>query len=163
MLPEALSRYAKFLFNPSIDESFLASKGAHDQVVYSILRVRDRGLSQELWIRLEESENTFAEIATTFGEGPEASHKGIIGPMSMGSITPPVIANRLRTLRPGQIHPPIQIGEWYVLLRLEKLVPARLDSSMKQFLLDQQLNSLLQDRVSSMMSGTRPSDLDPYI
>ena len=59
-----------------LEEQFLASRGAHDQIIYSLLRARDPALVRELWIRIEEGETTFAEAAQIYGEGPEAERKG---------------------------------------------------------------------------------------
>ena len=77
--PEALRRFAAQRFGPGLEDRFLGSKGARDQVIYSLLRVRDSGLARELWIRLEEGEITFAEAASAFSEGPEAHRKGVMG------------------------------------------------------------------------------------
>ena len=82
---EALRRYALQRFAPGLEERFLASKGSRDQVIYSLLRVKDYALARELWIRLEEDETTFAEAAREFGEGPEADRQGVIGPLPIGS------------------------------------------------------------------------------
>ena len=158
--PEALKRFAKQRFGPGLEERFLASQGSHDQIVYSLLRVRNANLAQELWIRLEESETTFAEAASQFSEGPEAARKGVIGPMEIGQLQPPELAQPLRTLRPGQLHPPLRIGEWSVLLRLEQLTPARFDVEMQARLLRQQLDRLLDQRVSMRLAGEIPEPLE---
>ena len=71
-LPEALKRFALSRFGPGLEEEFLSVKGGHDQIMYSLLRSRDLGLVQELWIRLEENESNFYDVAEEFGEGPEA-------------------------------------------------------------------------------------------
>lgn len=157
--PEALKRFAEQRFAPGLEETFLTAQGGHDQIIYSLLRVRDTGLARELWIRLEEGEATFAELASSFGEGPEAARKGIIGPIPMGSIAPPELAQLLRTLQPGEVHPPRQLGEWTVLLRLEQLTPARFDTAMRAFLLNQQLDVFLEARVQQLMRGEAPEDL----
>ena len=158
--PEALKRFAKQRFGPGLEERFLASQGSHDQIVYSLLRVRNANLAQELWIRLEESETTFAEAASQFSEGPEAARKGVIGPMEIGQLQPPELAQPLRTLRPGHLHPPLRIGEWSVLLRLEQLTPARFDVEMQARLLRQQLDRLLDQRVSMRLAGEIPEPLE---
>ena len=75
---EALRRFAEQRFGPGLEETFLGAGGGHDQVIYSVLRVSDFGLAQELWIRLEEAESTFAELASIYGEGPEAARKGLL-------------------------------------------------------------------------------------
>lgn len=52
--PEALQRFARQRYGPGLEERFLAEKQGRDQVVYSLLRVREPGLARELWIRIEE-------------------------------------------------------------------------------------------------------------
>lgn len=79
--PEALRRFAQQRFAPGLEELFLSSKGSRDQVIYSLLRVKDYALARELWIRLEEDETTFAEAAREYGQGPEADRQGVIGPI----------------------------------------------------------------------------------
>ena len=157
--PEALRRFAEQRFGPGLEEAFLASQGGHDQIIYSMLRVRDTGLARELWIRLEEGEASFAEVAASYGEGPEAARKGVIGPIPIGTIAPPELAQLLRSLQPGEIHPPRQLGEWLVLLRLEQLSPARFNDTMREFLLNQQLEAFLQARVEALLRGETPDDL----
>ena len=58
-LPDALQRFASARFSPGLEEDFLSASGSHDQIMYSLLRARDQGLIQELWIRLEEGETSF--------------------------------------------------------------------------------------------------------
>jgi hypothetical protein len=157
--PEALRRFARQRFGPGLEEAFLASRGGHDQIVYSLLRVGDAALAQELWIRLEEGETTFAEAASMFSEGPEASRKGVIGPQTIAQLQPPELADLIRSLRPGQLHPPRRMGEWSVLLRLEQLVPARFDAEMQERLLQQQLQAFLEERVQQRMAGVTPDPL----
>jgi len=161
--PEALRRYAVQRFGPGLEELFLSAGGGHDQIVYSLLRVRDAALAQELWIRLEEAETTFAEAASAYSEGPEAARKGVIGPMAMGQLQPPQLTELLRSLQPGSLHPPTQLGEWFVLLRLEQLTPARFDEAMREFLLNQELDRFLQERVQKRLAGSalEPLHYDP--
>ena len=106
MRPEALRRFAAQRFGPGLEDRFLGFKGGRDQVIYSLLRVRDSGLARELWIRLEEGEITFAEAASTFSEGPEAHRKGVMGPMEIGTLQPQTLQDLLRGLRPGEICSP---------------------------------------------------------
>ena len=157
--PEALQRFARQRFGPGLEETFLAARGGHDEIVYSLLRVRDAALAQELWIRLAEGETTFAEAASQFSEGPEAARKGVIGPQPMAQLQPHGLAELLRSLRPGELHPPRRLGEWSVLVRLEQLMPARFDAEMQQRLLDQQLRAFLEERVQQRLEGKTPDPL----
>ena len=128
-LPDALQRFASARFSPGLEEDFLSAKGRHDQIMYSLVRARDQGLIQELWIRLEEGETSFVDVAEEYGEGPEAKRKGLVGPVPAGQLQPPELAILLRSMKVGEVHPPIQLGEWHVLVRLESLQPARFDEA----------------------------------
>ena len=79
------------------------------------------GLARELWIRLE-GETTLRRRSSAWS-GEEAQRKGVIGPISIGMLYPEVLQEILRSLRPGELPPPRQIGEWHVLLRLERSTP----------------------------------------
>ena len=56
---------------------------------------------------------------------------------------------------------PIAIGEWQLLLRLEKLTPARLDEQVRDQMLQESLDQFLDDRVSKLRNGEGDS-LDPF-
>ncbi|TCD58127.1 peptidylprolyl isomerase [Synechococcus sp. BS55D] len=159
--PEALRRFAKQRFAPGLEERFLASKGSRDLVIYSLLRVRDYALARELWIRLEEDETTFAEAARQFGEGPEADRQGVIGPIPIGALQPPLLQEVLRGLKAGEMSPPIGLGEWQLLLRLEKLTPSRLDESVRDQMIQESLDQFLDERVSKILAGEGDS-LEPF-
>ena len=139
--------------NASIEEAFLSAQGGLDQIIYSLIRVKDNGLARELWIRLEEGEDTFSELASGAGEGPEAAKCGVIGPTPIGSIHPPELASFLRSLQCGEIHPPRTLGDWIVLVRLEQLTPARLDSSCVHTSASA-IRCFLDARVKSRLSGS---------
>ena len=158
--PEALRRFAKQRFSPGLEDSFLSTRGSRDEVIYSLLRVRDAGLARELWIRLEEGETTFAEAAHQHGVGEEAQRKGVIGPMTIGSLQPEILQDILRSLRPGELSAPRQIGEWFVLMRLEQLKPARFDEVMREQMLQEALSAFIGERVKRLLAGQGDS-LEP--
>ena len=158
--PEALRRFAAQRFGPGLEDRFLGFKGSRDQVIYSLLRVRDAALARELWIRLEEGEITFAEAASAFSEGPEAHRKGVMGPMEIGSLQPQTLQDLLRGLRPGEICSPKLLGEWHVLLRLEQLTPARFDDQLRLRMQDEALDEFLTGRVTRILSG-EAAQLEP--
>ena len=151
--PEALRRFAAQRFGPGLEDRFLGFKGGRDQVIYSLLRVRDSGLARELWIRLEEGEITFAEAATCFSEGPEAHRKGVMGPMEIGTLQPQPLQDLLRGMRPGEISSPKILGEWHVLLRLEQLTPARFDDDLRSRMQIEALDEFLSNRVARILAG----------
>ena len=159
IIPEALRVFSERCFDDGLEDEFLSSQGQHDQITYSLLRHTDASLVQELWIRIEEGEASFADLAFQYGQVPESRSRGIIGPIAVGAISPPHFASLLRSLRPGEVHPPMKVGQWSVLLRLEELRPARLDDDMRSFLLKRQLDLLLDNRVSQILRGESPDPI----
>ena len=157
--PEALQRFARHRFGPGLEEVFLQRKNGLDSAIYSLLRVRSAGLARELWIQLSEGEISFPEAAARHSDGPEASTKGIIGPVNLSQLQPE-LAERLRSLQVGELRAPEPLGEWHVLLRLEQLTPARLDDAMRQRLLDDQLNEWINQRCERILAGEEPEPLD---
>ena len=145
--PVALRLFAEQRYGPGIEEYFLSRKNDLDVAIYSLLRVRDAGLARELWIQLSEQEITFAELASRYSDGPEATTKGIIGPVRLGAVEPQ-LAQRLRSLKVGELRAPEAMGGWSVLLRLELLTPARLDDAMRETLLNEQFDSWIQQRAA---------------
>ena len=59
-------------------------------------------------------------------EGPEKNTKGIVGPVPITNAHP-ALAERLRTSTPGKLLEPFQIGEWWLVVRLESYTPASFD------------------------------------
>ena len=156
--PEALQRFAEQRFGPGLEETFLQRKPQLDMVVYSLLRVQNEGLAREPWIQLSEGEISFPEAASRYSEGPEAAHKGVIGPLPLGQLQPE-LAERLRSLGRGELRAPEPFSSWWVLLRLEQLTPAKLDDAMRRRLLDEQLNAYLEHRCQQIRRGEQPEEL----
>ena len=80
--------------------------------------------------------------------------------MPIGILQPEVLQEILRSLRPGQLSAPRQLGEWHVLLRLEQLKPARFDEAMREQMQHEALNEYLDDRVKRVLAGQSES-LEP--
>lgn len=158
-LSYALEQFSKSRFGPGLEEEFLSTEGGHDQVIYSIIRLDDVGLAQELWIRLEEGEATFPQLAEIYGQSPESDRKGLFGPLPIGNVHPPDLAKLLRTLKPGEIHPPVFWGDWHVLIRLERLQSTPFDLSLRKHLLNLKLSSFLDERINQRLSGQQPETL----
>ena len=149
----ALKKFAQQEFGRGLEEKFLASRGGRDEIVYSLLRVRDAGLALELYLRIAEGELAFPEAARNFGEGPEARHQGLIGPIPLSQLQPQLLADSLRGLQPGELAKPLSLGEWHLILRLEHFSPARFDDAMRDTLLNEQLEAFLDKRAKLLLAG----------
>lgn len=154
----AVDRFSRYLFSPGIEELFLDRKSALDKAVFSLLRVRNGGLARELWIQIFENEVSFPELASRYSDGPESVTKGVIGPVTLGSIEPE-LAERLRTMRVGALSEPQQMGDWHVVLRLEQFVPSRLDQQTRSQLIAEQFDLWMKHRVNAILAGNTPDSL----
>ena len=92
-----------------------------DKVVYSLLRVKDGFLARELYLRIASHEANFSDLASEYSEGNEAKTKGIIGPVPMNQAS--FTIRKLLTSRPGHLNEPFNIGEWWLIARLERYEP----------------------------------------
>jgi parvulin-like peptidyl-prolyl isomerase len=134
-----------------IESYFLKRKGQLDRAIYSLIRTSDLGIAQEIYFRSIEGEQSFAEIARQYSQGAEAQTGGLIGPVEL-STPHPAIAQLISTQPLGQICHPIQLEQWYVIIRPEKIIPAQLDEPMRQRLIDELFQAWVQAQIRLLPS-----------
>ena len=59
-----------------------------DTVNYSLIRVTNKNLVDELYLRIKEEESSFEKVAREYSEGPEKKTSGEIGPFPLGKAHP---------------------------------------------------------------------------
>lgn len=138
-----INKFKQATWGNQVPAYFLKRKGQLDQVVYSLLRTTDPGLAKELFFRIQEGEQSFAELARAHSEGPEAETGGLVGPVRL-SVPHPALAQILAKSQVGQLWPPTPFGSWLVIVRLEQQLPVQLDEFMRQQLLDELFSTWLQ-------------------
>lgn len=153
LLPLLRARHCRKTFGHRAETTFLRTKGDFDQVVYSLLRVKDGHLAFELHQRLVSGEADFPELASQFSEGPERLTRGLVGPAPL-TRAHPVLVERLRTAQPGVVLNPIVAQDLFLVVRLERLIPATFDEAMAQRICDQLFEQWLEDQVNAILSGT---------
>ena len=127
-------------FSPKAEARFLDRKNELDQVVYSLLRLENRFLAQELYLQIESGESNFADLAKRYAEGPERNTNGIVGPVSLTQAHP-VLVEKLRVTQPGVLLEPFQISDWWLVVRLERYSPATFSDEIS----DQMCKELFAD------------------
>lgn len=146
-----IERFKQATWGHKLESYFLNRKGQLDKIIYSLIRTHDLGTAQELYFRIKEGEQPFTEIAREYSLGPEAQTGGLIGPVEV-STPHPVLAKLLVTSQPGQLLPPTRLGEWLVIARLEKFIPAQLDDLMRKRLLNECFTTWLQEQLNQLGS-----------
>ncbi|NET16876.1 MAG: peptidylprolyl isomerase [Okeania sp. SIO1H6] len=147
--PILLEKFKQQTWSNQVERYFLTRKSSLDQVVYSLIRTKNPGLAHELYFRIVEGEQTFAEIARQYSEGPEGRTGGLLGPVPL-SQPHPSISKILSVSQPGQIWTPRPLTEWTVIIRLEKFIPAQLDESMRQNLMNELLESWIREQMGKI-------------
>jgi PPIC-type PPIASE domain len=146
--PPRIEAFKQLTWGHRIDSYFLKRKHELDQVIYSLLRTRERDLAQELYFRIQEEEQSFTELVYQYSEGEEAKTGGLVGPVELGTLHQR-LADLLYNHPVGEAHP-LVLGEWCLIVRLEKRIPARLDEAMRQRLLQERFEEWLRSQIKEL-------------
>jgi len=147
-----IEKFKQATWGNKVESYFFQCKGKLDKVIYSLMRTQDVGIAQELYFRIQAEETSFAEVAREFSLGPEAQTGGLVGPIELNALHP-VMVQMLSSSQPGQILPPARVAEWFVIVRLEKFIPAKLDEPMKVRLLNELFEAWLQEQHKQIISA----------
>jgi parvulin-like peptidyl-prolyl isomerase len=145
-----LRKFKADTWGNKVESYFLQRKNRLDRVLYSLIRTQEPGLAQELYFRIQDDGQPFADLARQYSEGQEAQTGGLIGPVEL-SVPHPALARMLSISQPGQLWPPTRVGEWFVVVRLEKFLPAKLDDGTRQRMLEELYNTWLSEQVQAAM------------
>ena len=133
--PVKIAKFKQANWGDRVEKYFHQHKKQLDSVLYSQIVVDTPEIIQELYFRLQEGEQTFAELASKYSQSSEAKTNGLIGPVPIYSLQT-TIAQTLLTSRVGELQYPMRIGKLYVMLRLEKFISAELDNSMRHSIMN---------------------------
>lgn len=137
-----LSRFKQAQWSDQVSAHFLKRKPDLDQIVYSMIRVKDAKLANELYTYIQAG-TAFSELASQYSQGAEAKTGGQIGPVPLNR-PHPVIRTMLSISKLGEVCPPQTIEGWFVIIRLEQLIPVDLTDAMRQHLLNELFDCWLQ-------------------
>ena len=129
--PWRWNQWCQVHFKDQLTTYYLKRKPLLDQVSYSLLRVKDKALATELYLRIKEGEATFEQLASEYSAGPERNSGGQLGPVPMQQ-PHPVLARLLQVSSPGQLWSPKQLENWWIVVRLNQLHTTELDSNTAQ-------------------------------
>ena len=154
-LPLRLRKHCERVYLAKSEARFLERKQHLDQVVYSLLRLQDEGLAQELYLQLQDGEASFAELAARYAEGPERATRGVVGPVPLTQ-SHPLLVERLRTAPAGVVQEPFAVDRWWLLFRLESFTPAVFDDAMAQQMSRELFDQWLERAIETLRAQLRP-------
>ena len=154
-LPERIRRRSVERFQSKAELHYLTRKEQFDQVTYSQLSASNQFLAQELFLRLNEGEATFGELATQLRKGGNESGQGRFGPTPIAKV-PVALAKPLRSCSTGTLLEPIQVQSKWMIVRLEQFQPTQFDAAMKQRmcteLFQEEVARIVDERISKLIS-----------
>lgn len=134
-----LEHFAASHFSQQVEKEFLDKKEALDQIQYSLIRVEDQDLCNEIYHQITEDNVSFRELSNQYGEGPERNNSGVIGPIPINKAHPE-LAYHLRTSSVNTVSRPFKVDKWWLVARVDAVKPA---------ILDKQTTSLIQRDLAS--------------
>jgi parvulin-like peptidyl-prolyl isomerase len=156
-LPLKLSKFALDHYGLQAEARFLQCKEELDQVIYSLVRVKDSGMAYELYLQLEANEASFETLASDHSEGPEQRSGGRVGPGSLKRAHPR-LQQLLRTATPGVVQEPILIEQWWVVTRLDERQEASFDDAMRQRMASELLQDWLTNETKAVVKSLFSAD-----
>jgi parvulin-like peptidyl-prolyl isomerase len=145
-----IQQFKQQQWGDQVGQYFLQRKRNLDQVIYSMIRTPEAGLTQELYFRAKEQEASFADLAQAYSQGPEALTNGIVGPVSIAKLPAPIV-QKLISLTPGKVSSPIKFQNQWVIFKLERWLPAQLNEPTQQQLLHELFETWLREQVSQQL------------
>ena len=121
------------LFGIKSEEVFNKKKEDLDQYRYSIIQVKDPDLAQELYLKLESNENEFSELEAEHSIILDKNKKGFNDAVPLMRIHP-LIRKILKSSEIGIINEPVNLGEFWVIIRLDEIIQAEFNEKMKETL-----------------------------
>ena len=138
-------------FASKAEARFLERKNELDQVVYSLLRLKNSFLARELYLQIESEESNFSDLAKRYAEGPERNTNGIVGPVSLTQAHP-VLVEKLRVAQPGVLLEPFSIADWWLVVRLERYSPATFTDEVSDQMCREMFNAWIAEETTSTLS-----------
>jgi hypothetical protein len=157
--PLKVAKFKQITWDSRLKSYFSKRRDKLDTVIFSMLRCDNHGIANELHFRIQDDKTNFAEIARQYSQGSEAEVGGLLGPIELGKLAPE-LAMLLHNSLIGVVQLPVRLGEWFVIVRLEKLIPAQLDEAMRSRLLQENFESWLQTEMKKMVISIEQNRLN---
>lgn len=150
-----LQKWLELQYGERVETYLLERRAALEQVVFALIRVWSQGTAEELYLRLIDDGADFGQLAKQFSIGDERLTQGLLGPMPISQPHPRIQAV-LHRLSVGDLHPPIQLDQCFLILRLEHRQPASLNEATRQQLLQELFHQDLQATLDSKVPAAIP-------
>ncbi len=155
-----LQKWIENTYQDRLEPYFLERRADLEQVVYGMIRLRNQGAAEELYLRLLDDDADFGSLARTHSLGEERYTRGLVGPMLI-SQPHATIRGVLDKLTVGEVHPPFRVDNWVLLVQMEHRLPASLtDATRMQLyneLFQRELEATLDEQLQAIYTSLLPA------
>jgi parvulin-like peptidyl-prolyl isomerase len=121
-----------------------------DSVILSRIVVQDKELADSIYRKIVEEGANFEDLVKEFSITNDRNLKGLIGPVSLGSL-PEEVKSALEGANPGQIMSPFNIDGYWCVFRFEEFQPASFDNpNLKRRLENEIFDRWLAEKMESL-------------
>ena len=117
-------------YKDELSQYFIKRKDYLDLYYYTIIKVKNKDLADEIYIRIKEEESTFEEIVNNFSNDNEIFYAEKIGPISLNNIEDP-IASLIKIGDLNQLFQPKSLNKFWFILRKDNVLKAEFNNQQK--------------------------------
>ena len=148
--------WCKENFSNDISIEFNEKKSSYDLITYQLLRTKNKNLSNELYFKITEDNESFEDLSLRYSEGSERFSKGIIGPVR-ANLPHPKLLDCLKNSNIDKVNSPIEIDGWWIICKLKNIDYAILDdllsTKISLELGNKYINSITKDFVRNLLNS----------
>ncbi|RCJ29880.1 hypothetical protein A6769_35110 [Nostoc punctiforme NIES-2108] len=131
---------------PKIQNYFEENKALLDRIVLSRIVVETAETAQGLKEKIEQHDADFTQLAKQFSIVDDSVVGGVMGSVMRGQMPKPIY-EATESAQQGQIIGPLEIEGRYCLLKIEQLLPVKLEGELKQELENRLFNEWLREKI----------------
>ena len=117
-------------YKDELNQYFIKRKDYLDLYFYSIIKVKNKEIADEIYIRLKENESTFEEIANNLSNDKEIFKAEKIGPISINKMEE-AIASLIKIGDSNQLFNPKSLDGFWFILKKDNILKAELNHQQK--------------------------------
>jgi parvulin-like peptidyl-prolyl isomerase len=146
-----LQKFKQIQFADQVESEFLRNKSNLDQVEFSLIRLTDLALAQELYFQIRDDGADFTQLAQQHSQGSERETGGWVGPVSLSTL-PEAVSTLFKSDQAGTVYGPIPVENTFWVVRLEHFIAARLTEATRTHLVNRLYTEWLQAQARAAMN-----------
>lgn len=135
-----------------VKQTYEKTQGFRQKVIFSVIRVKDEELAQDITTRLSNDYASFAEMAQKYSIGEAADQGGQIGPIPVSNVHPSLV-EVFNQIKPGQTVGPIASADnTWIIVKLEGYSHMELSTQLSNQIQNNLFQNWIQEGIENMQA-----------